>query len=428
MSFHNDSTADLAESLGCLLASVYTVQLKLHGFHWNVKGKDFSEFHEFFGMLQEDLYGSIDETAENILKLGFDAPGSLSDMLDRSCVDDYTVHVGEPIDMTMQFLHDNDMIIEKIQYASRLAESCREIGILDFLSSREDIHKKWGWQARAVSGLQPSRSLGKADSGLLQVTEIIVPAAIEALPIPAAPCCSQGCMCSPEACVCGLDCMCGCRSQMVVAAATVKQERDRPKKKTAVTASAKRKVFFSKNTDEMLKEKMSAHNEKAPGGRKATLSSLRAVYRRGAHEHIGNLSDTASRDAVATSRVNAFLRLLASGSSPVPGYIQDNDLLPTGHPRSSRGASTAVTASMVAESEMYITLKNEKEYASPDEALIAMAEYSGLSYSAIPALKAAWTRGVKDNENPFERAKNLSVSLYNSKDADLLPRRKVDSL
>jgi hypothetical protein len=77
---------------------------------------------------------------------------------------------------------------------------------------------------------------------------------------------------------------------------------------------------------------------------------------------------------------------------------------------------------------MYITLKNEKEYASPDEALIAMAEYSGLSYSAIPALKAAWTRGVKDNENPFERAKNLSVSLYNSKDADLLPRRKVDSL
>lgn len=426
MSFHNDSTADLAESLGCLLASVYTVQLKLHGFHWNVKGKDFSEFHEFFGMLQEDLYGSIDGTAENILKLGFDAPGSLSDMLDRSCVDDYTVHVGEPIDMTMQFLHDNEMIIEKIQYASRLAESCNELGILDFLSGREDMHKKWSWQARAISGLQPSRTLGKADAGLLKVTEVIVPAAVEAQLIPEAPCCSEGCMCSPGACLCGHDCACGCRSQMIVAAATTKQ--DRPEKKTTVTASAKRKVFFSKDTDEMLKEKLAAHNEKAPGGRKATLSTLRAVYRRGAHEYVGTLSDTASRDAVATSRVNAFLRLLASGSSPVPGYTQDNDLLPAGHPRSSRAASSAVTASMVAESEIYITLKNEKEYSSPDEALVAMAEYSGLSYAVIPALKAAWTRGVKDNENPFERAKNLSVSLYNSKDADLLPRRKVDSL
>jgi starvation-inducible DNA-binding protein len=420
MSFHNDTAkADLAESLGCMLASVYTVQLKLHGFHWNVKGKDFSEFHEFFGMLQEDLYGSIDGAAENILKLGFDAPGSLSDMLDRSCVDDYTVHVGEPIDMTMQFLHDNELLIEKIQYASSLAESCRELGILDFLSAREDMHKKWSWQARAICGLQASRALGKDNAGLLQIAEVVVPAAIEAQLIPSAPCCSEGCMCTPESCLCGPDCMCGCKSQMIVVAATTKQS------KPAVTASAKRKVFFSKDTDETLKNQLSAHNEKAPSGRKATLSMLRAVYRRGAHEYVGTLSDTASRDAVAMSRVNSFLRLLASGSSPVSGYSQDNDLLPAGHPKASRGA---VTASVVAESEMYITLKNEKEYASTDEALVAMAEYSGLSYSAIPALKAAWTRGVKDNENPFERAKNLSVSLYNSKDADLLPRRKVDSL
>jgi starvation-inducible DNA-binding protein len=434
MNVHSDaSKADLAESLGCVLASVYTLQLKVHGFHWNVKGKDFTQFHDFFEEIQQDLYGAVDELAENILKLGFDAPGSLSEMLNLSCVEDYTVHVGEPIDMTMQFLNNNETIIEKIQYTSDLAEACRELGIMDFLGAREEMHKKWAWQARVTAGLQPSRTLGKDSAGLLKIAEVVIPTEVEVQHVPVAPCCSQGCICTPVACICGPDCMCGCRMQATVVAAVAKNEKKKTqeytkKKKPVTTSSAKRRVFFSKETDQMLKEKLSAHNEKAPSGRKAALSMLRAVYRRGAHEYLGTLSDTAGRDAIATARVDSFLRLLASGSSLLLDHSQDNDLLPLGHPKAHKTRSTVITASMIAESEAYITLKDEKEYESTEDALIAMAEYSGLSYQVIPALAAAWSRGVKDNENPFERAKNLSVSLYNSKDADLLPRRKVDSL
>jgi hypothetical protein len=38
-------------------------------------------------------------------------------------------------------------------------------------------------------------------------------------------------------------------------------------------------------------------------------------------------------------------------------------------------------------------------------------------------LRASWLRAVKDGENPFDRAAELSTLGYESRDADLLPRK-----
>ena len=43
-----------------------------------------------------------------------------------------------------------------------------------------------------------------------------------------------------------------------------------------------------------------------------------------------------SRDGWAMARVRAFLYLLRNGRPSNPNYKQDNDLLPKGHPRSSK--------------------------------------------------------------------------------------------
>lgn len=420
---------ELARSLACLVASSYVVQLKLHGFHWNVKGRDFTEFHGFFGMLQEDIYGSIDGLAENILKLGYDAPGSLSEMVNLSCVDDKTVHVGEPIDMTMQFLHDNEKLIEKIQFASNLAEECREFGVMDFLAGREDIHKKWSWQARAISGLQPSRSLHSEFHDHMTVEVVTAPPIVtDDMPVVVAPCCAAGCACASGACTCPPHCECPCThkvSESIIVAASAAPEEET--QKSEMKKLPERKVIFSRETDRALQELADAHNSKAVTGRTTSLATLRTVYRRGANESVRSLSNTASLNDYAMSRVHAFLKLLRTGVSHASTYTADNDLLPAGHPKAAK-ISGAMTASMIADREMYMTLKPETEYANVDEAILAFAEYSGLGYESMPAFKAAWTRAVRQGENPFRRAKNLSISLYESKDADLLPRRKADTL
>jgi hypothetical protein len=192
------------------------------------------------------------------------------------------------------------------------------------------------------------------------------------------------------------------------------------KKNPKGSASGGKKITFSAKTEATLRDKVAKHNEKAPEGRKATLGMLKAVYRRGSGAFSSSHRPGMTRDRWAYARVNAFLRLLKSGRPANPNYKQDNDLLPAKHPRSSK-KDASVIAALYASQELYVTLKDEQEYHSPEHAIFSMAELSGEGYEIIPALRAAWLRGVRENESPFDRAAVLASALYDSKDADLLP-------
>ena len=144
---------------------------------------------------------------------------------------------------------------------------------------------------------------------------------------------------------------------------------------------------------------------------------LKAVYRRGSGAFSSSHRPGKTRDQWAMARVNAFLKLLRSGSPANPNYKQDNDLLPKAHPKSSRAE-----ASMMQHELMQVALKSLDEYGSPEHAIYSMAEYSGLGYEIIPALRGAWLRGVRDGDVPFDRAYQLATKLYASNDADLLPK------
>lgn len=96
------------------------------------------------------------------------------------------------------------------------------------------------------------------------------------------------------------------------------------------------KITFSKKTTERLSKKVREHNAKGKGS-KATLGMLKAVYRRGAGAYSTSHAPKMSRDGWAMARVNAFLTLLRTGRPSNSGYTQDNDLLPKGHPKKSKG-------------------------------------------------------------------------------------------
>lgn len=187
------------------------------------------------------------------------------------------------------------------------------------------------------------------------------------------------------------------------------------------SASGTRKIVFSKRVEDTLREKVRTHNEKTKAaGRKATLGALKAAYRRGAGAFSSSHRPGQNRNSWAMARVNAYLHLLRTGSPKNKNYVQDNDLLPSAHPRSSKGTTAAA---FDPELELTIELRDEMEYDNPEHALLAFAEYSGMGYEIIPALRTAWLRAAQNDEPAFERAMELAIDLYESRDADLLPRR-----
>jgi Family of unknown function (DUF5824) len=195
------------------------------------------------------------------------------------------------------------------------------------------------------------------------------------------------------------------------------------------SAKGGKKIVFSAKVEASLRNKVTEHNKKASEGRKATLGMLKAVYRRGAGAFSSSHRPGMTRDQWAMGRVNAFLRLLRSGRPANSNYKQDNDLLPHGHPRSTKSVKASGDPEEKPtfeynDDEEYgylVELQTEDDYESPEHAILAMAELSELSYDIIPALRAAWLRGVRDNESPYNRALVLASALYSSKDADLLP-------
>ena len=303
------------------------------------------------------------------------------------------------------------------------------------------------------------------------------------------------------------------------------------KKNAKGSASGTRKVKFSSSVEKSLKNKVEQHNEKAGKGRRATVGMLKAVYRRGAGAYSVSHRPGMTRNQWAMGRVNAFLKLLKSGKPSNSAYKTDNDLLPSGHPRSTKKSnSIAASAGLVPEEsdlaealveiadkygrfnedatgiwagytppaendvrgigvkcsncvlymgngscriielevedegkcrfavipdgvvdvgvlegeklgneiqspqelaklanewryeqELNIDLLAEEDYSSPEEAILAMAEYSGFGYEAEHAVRASWLRGVRNGENPFKRASLLASLGYDSLDADLLP-------
>jgi starvation-inducible DNA-binding protein len=140
--------AKLVDSLKVTLADAVTMYFVAHGYHWNVEGEDFHQYHELFAEIYEDVYSSIDPLAEDIRKLGDYAPFTMSKFIDLRTVESKEVKP-EPKAMAKALITVNDGVIDSLVKASDLANKEREYGIMDFLAGRIDMHQKWRWQLTA---------------------------------------------------------------------------------------------------------------------------------------------------------------------------------------------------------------------------------------------------------------------------------------
>ena len=138
----------LTDALKTTLADTVTMYFVAHGYHWNVEGEDFAQYHELFATIYEDLYSAIDPLAEDIRKLGEYAPFTLSKFVDLRTVESKEV-TPEPKAMAKALLAINDGLIESVSKAQEEAAKANEQGIMNFLAERDDQHKKWRWMLTA---------------------------------------------------------------------------------------------------------------------------------------------------------------------------------------------------------------------------------------------------------------------------------------
>ena len=131
-------------------ASQYAFALKAQNFHWNVEGQDFYQLHLLFENIYNEVYGAVDDFAENIRKIKAYTPASLSRFSTLTEVND-EVEVLDPQAMVAELLADAEKMQEIMKILFVEAEARGENGLSNFLADRQDAFAKHAWFLRATA-------------------------------------------------------------------------------------------------------------------------------------------------------------------------------------------------------------------------------------------------------------------------------------
>lgn len=143
--------AAVAEGLSRLLADAYALYLKTHGYHWNVRGPNFSSLHALFMAQYTEQWQALDVIAERIRTLGEFAPQSYGAFANLTGIKD-----GDPETeweaMVRELQRDNEQVVRTARDLIPLAEKAGDDASVDIATQRVQAHEKHAWMLRATLG------------------------------------------------------------------------------------------------------------------------------------------------------------------------------------------------------------------------------------------------------------------------------------
>jgi starvation-inducible DNA-binding protein len=120
-----------------------------HGFHWNVEGALFTQYHAFFEEVYSDIYSTIDTIAEWQRKMQSPAPFTLKQFTDLNTYGDIPMEYTSPLVMSEALLLMIEKMIEDVKSLFDLATANREQGLANFCADRQDKLEFWAWWLRS---------------------------------------------------------------------------------------------------------------------------------------------------------------------------------------------------------------------------------------------------------------------------------------
>jgi starvation-inducible DNA-binding protein len=140
---------NIAEGLSRLLADSYTLYLKTHNYHWNVKGPLFNTLHQMFEVQYSELALAVDEIAERIRALGEPAPGSYKAYAQLTSIEEED-SVPEAEQMIRQLLEGQEAVVRTALSVIGAAEAANDEPTADLLTQRMQVHEKNAWMLRSM--------------------------------------------------------------------------------------------------------------------------------------------------------------------------------------------------------------------------------------------------------------------------------------
>jgi starvation-inducible DNA-binding protein len=142
---------ELVKAVNQQVANWTVLYVKLHNYHWYIKGKNFFTLHEKFEELYNEANVHVDELAERILALEAKPVATMKEVLETSSLKEATGNENEE-QMVQTVVDDFEKMVDELQEAIELAEEAKDEGTGDMLIAVKQSLKKHIWMLKAYLG------------------------------------------------------------------------------------------------------------------------------------------------------------------------------------------------------------------------------------------------------------------------------------
>ncbi|MGY0634175.1 Dps family protein [Luteimonas sp. A478] len=142
----------ISQGLSRLLADSFSLYLKTHNFHWNVTGPMFNSLHAMFEEQYTEQWQALDEIAERIRALGFNAPGSYTEFTQLSTIAEApgATKAQSWEEMVRQLVEGNEAVCRTARKVLDEADDADDAPTEDLVTQRLQTHEKYAWMLRSL--------------------------------------------------------------------------------------------------------------------------------------------------------------------------------------------------------------------------------------------------------------------------------------
>jgi starvation-inducible DNA-binding protein len=141
---------ELIECMKRLFATNYQYYVKAHGFHVNVVGPDFVQYHQLFAEVYEFADDATDSIPEQMRVMSAIAPFSLKRIMELGNIED-SDGSPEALVMVKDLLTDSQTVMDCYEECHDMAVEEKCYGLINFIEGQMDSLGKIMWKLRSTT-------------------------------------------------------------------------------------------------------------------------------------------------------------------------------------------------------------------------------------------------------------------------------------
>ncbi|WP_453994277.1 Dps family protein [Bacillus nitroreducens] len=144
-------STQLIEMVNKQVANWSVLYIKLHNYHWYVKGPHFFTLHEKFEELYNEASQYIDELAERLLSIGGQPVATMKEILEMSSVKEANGNESAE-EMVASISNDFSILIGELKEGMKVAEEADDEATGDMLLGIHQSLEKHNWMLKSFLG------------------------------------------------------------------------------------------------------------------------------------------------------------------------------------------------------------------------------------------------------------------------------------